>query len=169
MTARTGRVDYRTNIPASINLRRLVPVPKVNTAIRLNWWSWLGEAESGALLTGDTFAIIEGPIPNGLETGIDQNGFRDIENLRALVLAHPTSSLRTGDPAVGTVSFTVGHMTFPGGIWSVEGFWVGFRTAGGLDRGSFTVGYEIVSIDGTEYQFRRRAGYNTIEVAELIQ
>lgn len=170
MVAYTAGLDFRTNLSASVNLKVLLQEPVRRQVHRINWMNYFSESESGAFLIGDHLYLVEGPLPGdaGQSIGLAQNIQRDDEAFKALTILHPTGSLRTGDMNDADSS-NVGHITFPGGIWTVERVFFGFRTAGGVDRAGCTVGYEKVAISTKDWQHLVHHSPNARGKSELIQ
>lgn len=169
MTARSRRVDWRTNISSSLNLMRLIPAPPLNHVLRVNWWSYMTLAESGNQLASSLAALVEGPLPadNQDGIGIDQNALRDNPDLKAIVVATPASSTTTNASASGRPA--IPHFTFPGGLWTVEDMWGGFITDSGVDRLSMSIGYQVLDLPASEYQWAQRNGFNAFDVGTLLQ
>jgi len=113
--------------------------------------------------------LVEGPLPGGtgVGTNLGNNIARDDGAFKALVVMHPTASTSTSDPAIGA-AVEPGIATFPGGIWTVERVFVGFKTAGGVDNARFSIGYEKVRISKDEWLALVASSPNSRVAGQLI-
>ncbi len=170
MTAYTSCLDFRTNIPGKVNVIPIIQEPHEGMVNKINWMNFNSTSEGGAFTVGDTIFLVEGPLPDGtgVGTNLDQNIARDDDAFKAILTFHPTASTATSDPTDGAGN-QVGMATFPGGIWTVERMFTGFRSAGGVDRLSVTLGYEKIKVSMDEWLRLQANSPNSRAAATLIQ
>ena len=168
MVAYTAVQDFRTNVGAATSVVPILGQPHAPIVHRINWLDWLTESEGGSMTVGDHVYLVEGPMPNDRQqVGLALNLARDDQAFKALITKHPTASTATSNPATGA-SMSVGHVDFPGGIWTVERVFVGLKTSGGVDRYTFTIGYEKIRLSKTEWLALVHASPNTRNASQLI-
>ena len=168
MVAYVAAIDFRTNITAKVNIVPLIQEPREGIVHRINWMNWNMNSEGGSTQVADIMFMVEGPLPPGAATEqLDNNIVRDDGAFKALVVFHPTGSTSTADPA--TAQVVAGIANFPGGIWSVERIFVGYRTAGGVDNARFALGYEKVAVSKVEWERLVNHSPNSKQAGLLIQ
>lgn len=180
MVARVHRLDFRTNLSSSVNMLKAIEEPRPGMMTVVNWMTFITVAEGGDFVTNNDVFIAEGPFPprdvggsNRPDVSLDQNSLRDNADLKALVVQHANGGAGAGNigGGGGTSGLVVGpgHLTFPGGIWSAYEIGVGWRTNGGVDRVTFSLGYEQVNVGRAEWRRWRSTQLNTVDVGRLFQ
>lgn len=168
MVAYSHALDVRTNFSAGTHVFPILQEPRERTIHRINWFEWHSDAESGSFAVGDNHYLVEGPLPgDGQQVGLAQNFARDNQDFKAIVTQHPTGSTATADMA--TAPTNVGHVVFPGGIWTVERMFVGISTAGGVERITFTIGYEKIKVSKAAWLDLVHASPNSRDATQLVQ
>lgn len=165
--SRSVRYDFRINLSARSILRPLIPEALPNQITVIDWWTWYTEAESGAWDTGDTIALVNGPLNPQRSTNVSAVTIRDNEDFRALVLGHPSGGIAT-DP-VG-VTAAVGHpfMAFPRGLMTAQEVFVMVEVGTGVLRCSVTAGYHIAHVTRAEWIWACGSALNTERKGDLI-
>ncbi len=168
MVAYTAVQDFRTNLGTTTSVVPILQEPRSPVVHRINWMDWLSNSEGGAMTTGDHLYLVEGPLPDdGQQAGLLLTIARDNPAFKALITKHPTGSTATSNLADGATVYN-GHADVPGGIWTVERMFVGVSTAGGVDRFTFTIGYEKVVLSKTDWLRLVHQSPNTRNASQLI-
>lgn len=167
MVARLVRLNWRTNLSASFNLRLMIPKPRTDFITRVHWWQYGTLAEAGNILASSMAALIEGPLPEGTDPqGMNANALRDDEGLRVLMQAAPGSSTATNS---APEKFKNPYYEFVHGVWTVQDVWVGMVTDGGVDNLYTSLSYEFEKIPHDDWLHYVRSSPNLSGTGELNQ